>query len=949
MIVSRKFMMCFAAMTLVILFMGGSCPKGDTGAVGKTGPVGPPAAPPPTNTALTKFDNLPGVVITVTSVTGASGAGGAFQVGDKPKVTFTVKKKSGVALPLSELDSGAIFASGPTFNYAPIYYSNSNLRTAAVQNSDGSYSYTFATGIPATYLAPLNDTASFGAADGELQGQALLSGTYTIGITAYKNYTVDGVSYRDAADSVTSDFFFGTASTIDKREAVKASNCNQCHVRIQAHGGSRANNVTLCLLCHTAGAEDKNVASAAGGTPGVTIEFKSMIHKIHMGEHLPSVNGVGVTAGVADYTVTPKPFQIVGFNNSVNDFSDVAFPAWPNLNVAMPRNDGYGALTAAAKAQDDQIRKGPSNCNLCHGDPDGAGALTAPSQGTISYTQPTRRACGACHDDVDFTKPYVKNGLTMPAQANDSNCITCHLASGTATAGLPPTTPEAHVHPLFNTTFNPGLQFNVSGFAEAGTNNGNGKIDPGEKIALTFTLTNDDGSTPVLPSALASASVVINGPNDNRNIVIYATLPPAGITGTSPYTVNVPEPVLTDFSGTAANDAAIETFTTPRAPHWNVTGALDIVRLRTATGAVTTAAVAVKKDTNWVDVASATGFANNDYAVIDDGTAGREYKLVGYVDTTLNRIWFKANSYGQQSGFKAAHAAGCTVAKVTLTTDYTVNAATGQITEAAVASFPAGQDVVVSYTTDFVMPTTYGPSLDNSDFYNDNIGKWTGLPIAPGTYSLDVWGYISRVWSSPDALAADQTTYRGTSPAAISNFLVGTATTVESYTNIAAANCNRCHVEVFFHGGGRRGFDTCFMCHTTTGFEDAPKWANNANAATPGALFEFRSYAHEIHRGADLYYNPTEVEFPAMPQGVKDCAVCHGTGTIYHAPTNREHPTAQVNAIKPYSPSCRGCHDDPSTAAHVNLMTASNGGEACGVCHGDGADYSVTTMHKVRP
>ena len=132
-------------------------------------------------------------------------------------------------------------------------------------------------------------------------------------------------------------------------------------------------------MCHTAGAEDRNVPTVAGGTPDVTIDFRVMIHRIHSGKHLPSVLGVATNPdGSRDYLATPKPYLIVGNSNSIHDFSDVGFPAWPSGLIAMPRDLGYTALSAAAKVQEDTIRTGIVDCAICHGDPDGAGPITAP-------------------------------------------------------------------------------------------------------------------------------------------------------------------------------------------------------------------------------------------------------------------------------------------------------------------------------------------------------------------------------------------------------------------------------------------------------------------------------------------------------------------------------------------------------------------------------------------
>src|SRR4030095_3560573 len=122
---------------------------------------------------------------------------------------------------------------------------------------------------PHTYPAPLNDSPDFGPADGELTGQALLSGTYTLGLYFSWDFTVDGESFRDAGN-VTQDFMFGSATQIDTREVIKHDKRTACHTSLRAHG-DRRRNVTLCLLCHTAGSEDR-ISTAAGGTPGVSID-----------------------------------------------------------------------------------------------------------------------------------------------------------------------------------------------------------------------------------------------------------------------------------------------------------------------------------------------------------------------------------------------------------------------------------------------------------------------------------------------------------------------------------------------------------------------------------------------------------------------------------------------------------------------------------------------------
>jgi OmcA/MtrC family decaheme c-type cytochrome len=487
-----------------------SC-SGSNGSQGPPGPPGPPGGGEPTDTHIGRGESAPGLIVTIVSVDGASGADGTFQVGDTVRVTFTLTKNDGSAWMLSEMSTARMLLSGPSFNYQRVLPQVTDVETASVENANGSFTYTFATPIPAAYAAPYNDTATFGSGEGELSGQALLAGTYTVGAYFAWSYTVEDQPFRDVGNAEKDVLFLG-ALAVDSREVVKQVNCNQCHEKLQAHGGMRRD-VKLCLLCHTAGSEDANDPGLEGGTPDTTLSFKVMIHKIHNGEHLPSVLGVATHAdGTRDYSATPTPYVITELPDGVTDFSEVAFPVWPNLNVAMPRDLGYSALTSSQKTQEDTIRTGVTDCNKCHGDPDGSGPLTAPAQGAVAFAQPSRQACGACHDDISWTNLYTANNQTMPAQLTDSACIQCHAVSGTALA-----VQDAHLHPLHNGTLNPGVNFIGSGIS-GGTGAG-GNFQAGDRPSITFAIQNDAG-TDIPLASLNSASAVVVGPTSNRQIVM---------------------------------------------------------------------------------------------------------------------------------------------------------------------------------------------------------------------------------------------------------------------------------------------------------------------------------------------------------------------------------------------------------------------------------------------
>jgi OmcA/MtrC family decaheme c-type cytochrome len=943
-----------------LLSLSAGC--GDDGAPGAQGPEGPegPQGPPgdPGQPGQDADYDLPGANLVITAVGGGTGAGGNLVVGNFLSVTFTLKDDRGNDLDLTQFSSGSIYVSGPTTNYNRVIASQSDLRTRSVNNGNGTWTYTFAVPIPAAYIAPLNDSPTFGPLDGELTGQPLENGTYTVGVQTYKTYTIDDQSFRDTAVDV-EDFLFGTATVIDTHEIVTNANCNVCHTELRAHGESRID-VRLCVLCHTSGSEDKNVPTVEGGTPGVSIDFKVMIHQIHNAKHLPSVQGVGVTAaGDKDYTVAPKPLKYVGYNNNVDDLSDIAFPVWPSLNIAHLRDTGYSLLVGDAKTKEDAILLGAVACAKCHGDPDGPEPLPAPIQGGLHETVPTRQACGACHNDIDWTKPYRSNGQEMPANLGNASCANCHTPSGTALSVR-----DAHLHPILNPAYNPGLSFNVTSVAGvAGTTFiDNGRIDPGEKVAITFTITDGSGVA-VAPTSLNSTSLVISGPTSNYNLLLSSSIPNAHPSYASgpPYTIRAPQSLVFEFVGTGSG-AAGEVFTTVRTPHLNVTGATTTVRIRSApaTPGDTTTVEDAARFQNFLDVGSVTNFARDDYVVIDDGGAAKEFSRVALVDG--NRLWLT-------SALRNVHGAGAAVLEVTLTsrtagTHYNLTAATGTITETGAGTNLTG-DVVVDYWTDFILPDVYPPTLNDSPDLGEEFGEWTGKSIVSGTYTLDLWGYINRVV----ALHGESQTYRGTSEAGAVDFLVGDdATAIEPYDLISESkNCYACHDDLYFHGGGRRSFVTCIVCHAAAGAEDRPRYTAGSAPATPKVSISFREMLHKIHMGKELPDAETytvvgygaagypnnftphtyeEVGFPAMPDGVKQCDKCHGNDA-WKEPSDRAHPTEQDVPVRNWGIVCNSCHSSESATAHIQSQTW-QGLESCGVCHAALRTAAVEEVHKPR-
>jgi OmcA/MtrC family decaheme c-type cytochrome len=332
------------------------------------------------------------------------------------------------------------------------------------QTGDGQYTYTFATKAPAGFNA---------------------AATHTVGVYSSRDLTEFslGINFADAVFN----FVPNGAAVTNIHDAIQTASCNKCHDPLSAHGGARRS-LPLCVLCHNPG---------GGGTQtidpdtGNSIDMKVMAHKIHAGETLPSVQ-----AGT--------PYQIIGFQGSVNDYSTVAFPA--------------------------NIR----NCTMCHDQslagqpgqglvsPPAAAPGTNPPHANDWLMRPSMAACGSCHDNVNFTTG--KNHATGLPVASDAQCSQCHIALGEIPFDA--SIVGAHTIPQFA----PGLPGVVFGLTRV-DNGGAGKSP-----TVTFTLKDLSGNA-IAPSAMSSLNLVMAGPTgDYTTLVSEDARGASGNAGTYTYT-----------------------------------------------------------------------------------------------------------------------------------------------------------------------------------------------------------------------------------------------------------------------------------------------------------------------------------------------------------------------------------------------------------------------------
>jgi OmcA/MtrC family decaheme c-type cytochrome len=322
---------------------------------------------------------------------------------------------------------------------------------ASVLLEEGTYAFTFATRLPEDFDP---------------------DATHTVGI-----YMTRDLEEFELGEEVANAVYHfvpsgGPVETI--REVALTQTCNNCHDPLEAHGGARRE-VALCVMCHTRDAIDPDT--------GNTIDFPEMVHKIHRGAELPSVE-----AGT--------PYQIIGFRQSVNDYSTVEFP------------------------QD--IR----NCRSCH-----------PADAAQSFAhvmEPNRSSCGSCHDDVNFLTG--ENHASLP-QISDNLCANCHFPQGELEFDV--SIIGAHTIPNRSEQL-AGLNLEILGVTNT---------NPGDTPTVSFRLTNNAGEM-IQPGDLPFFNMVLAGPTIDYSFLAQERAVEGSIATETGFSYTFATPLPEDAAGT---------------------------------------------------------------------------------------------------------------------------------------------------------------------------------------------------------------------------------------------------------------------------------------------------------------------------------------------------------------------------------------------------------------
>lgn len=177
---------------------------------------------------------------------------------------------------------------------------------------------------------------------------------------------------------------------------------------------------------------------------------------------------------------------------------------------------------------------------------------------------------------------------------------------------------------------------------------------------------------------------------------------------------------------------------------------------------------------------------------------------------------------------------------------------------------------------------------------------------------------------------------------------------------VSTENCNVCHKNMAFHGGGRNNLGGyCQFCHNPANVDvpDRVPATLGGPYNVPPQSISFQMLIHRIHTGEELtrdftiyrtrgVFNFNEIVFPGDQ---RNCDKCHVNNSyLLPLPSTNTRVTAPREFFSPLGPTaaaCLGCHDSQAAANHAILNTDDTLREACATCHGKNRKFDVAVVH----
>ena len=308
------------------------------------------------------------------AITGVSDA----KPGQNPTVTFSIKDKDGKAIDPKDFSSLSMVLAGPTTDYANRWSESlvisPTVSTRAKDAGSGNYTYTFTNTIP---------TDAKGSYAVSMQGYINTAlkkadGTPLLGADGKTPLAVRDVGYNPITYVAVTD-----AKPVAHRTVVERADCNKCHhdigspAGLSIHGGARQN-PDYCVFCHNPTLTDE--ASRTDGSTPVSLEFDTMIHRLHTGKAAttPYVIGSGARA---------VSFAEVGYPGKLSS-CDKCHAAGTNL---LPLK---ATLPITITQKGEVVSVTPLITGVCSGCHDDAAAK---AHAALATTADKTETCGVCH------------------------------------------------------------------------------------------------------------------------------------------------------------------------------------------------------------------------------------------------------------------------------------------------------------------------------------------------------------------------------------------------------------------------------------------------------------------------------------------------------------------------------------------------------------------------
>lgn len=250
---------------------------------------------------------------------------------------------------------------------------------------------------------------------------------------------------------------------------------------------------------------------------------------------------------------------------------------------------------------------------------------------------------------------------------------------------------------------------------------------------------------------------------------------------------------------------------------------------------------------------------------------------------------------------------------------------------------------------------------------------------ASGTWTI---GAEARRVVTLSTISPRNVTVNEASPNSVVAFAVDNSTVAPRRVVADNSHCGGCHGEFSkdfsVHDNLSNQTTYCVVCHNPNQTDAARRKLDPAAVARGDqtASIDFKRLIHQIHTGDQLEHTPflvygsgpppagfsiTDFADVRFPGDRRDCAKCHRPGTYVIPPypgaalgtlTTHLDP-ATGNEVQdqrwgPIQSVCTACHDADDAVAHAQTMTASDGTEACPVCHQEGAEFAVSQVHAGR-